>query len=104
MSFVIDGNPEYQKTIECYRNGEVEKARQMDKEFVDRALQERDHCPCKEPCRWHGKCKECLIMHRGHQDHLPKCLQPILLKQARGLLHLAETDLPADCAGCPAEK
>jgi len=102
--FVIDDNSEYREVMEAYRSGDFERARQMDKAFVDRALQERDHCPCKEPCRWHGKCKECVIMHRGHQDHLPKCMQPILLKQVHGLLQLAETDLPADCTACPVGK
>ena len=28
---------------------------------------EKDHCPCKKACRYHGNCKECVAIHRAHQ-------------------------------------
>ena len=103
-SFRIDDNPEYKKSIRLFKEGEYEKVRQMEKKFVEEALQLKDHCPCTEACRWHGKCKECVIIHRGHQDHLPKCMQPILLKQIKGLAHLAEIEVSGECLGCKPKK
>ena len=36
-------------------------------------------CICPNTlCDWHGKCKECVALHRYHNDHLPLCLQPII--------------------------
>ena len=36
-------------------------------------------CPCpKIRCEWHGKCKECVAIHRYYKDHLPECMQQII--------------------------
>lgn len=104
MGFTIDDNPEYKKAIDLFKQGEYEKVRQIEKEFIEGALQEKDHCPCTVACRWHGKCKECVMLHRGHQDHLPKCMQGILLKQLQGVAHLAEIEVPEECADCKLKK
>ncbi len=100
MGFVIDDNPEYKKTIALFEKGEIDKAKQMEKEFVENAMQVKDHCSCTIPCRWHGKCKECVIIHRGHQDHLPRCMQGIVLRQMQGLARLTEIQVPEECAHC----
>ena len=34
-------------------------------------------CPYRR-CEWHGKCRECVALHRYHAEHLPCCLQPLL--------------------------
>lgn len=48
-------------------------------------------CPCpKTKCEWHGKCYECVRMHRHFKDHVPNCLQPMLREQARALARVAE--------------
>jgi hypothetical protein len=38
-----------------------------------------DKCQCSQTkCEWHGKCFECVMIHRVKKKHLPECLQPIL--------------------------
>ena len=29
---------------------------------------EKDHCSCQKACRYHGNCKECVAIHRAHQE------------------------------------
>ena len=44
-------------------------------------------------CEWHGKCKECVALHRYHNDHLPACLhQLVKSKNFENLLSLIEKD------------
>ena len=36
-------------------------------------------CTCpKTLCEWHGKCKECVAIHRHYNDHIPACLHHII--------------------------
>ena len=36
-------------------------------------------CICPNTlCDWHGKCKECVSLHRYHNDHVPICLQELI--------------------------
>ncbi|MFW6381810.1 MAG: hypothetical protein ACOCZ3_04615 [Bacillota bacterium] len=40
-------------------------------------------CPCiQTDCDKHGDCVACIEEHRGHQEHVPECMQPIF----RGLV------------------
>jgi hypothetical protein len=33
-------------------------------------------CTCTHTlCVWHGRCRECVAIHRYHKDHLPECFQ-----------------------------
>ena len=48
-------------------------------------------CSCPNTlCDWHGKCKECVALHRYHGDHVPVCLQPILTDKIKALAGVAE--------------
>lgn len=48
-------------------------------------------CPCpKQKCEWHGKCFECVMLHRVIQDHVPSCLQPMLRNKIKELAKVAE--------------
>lgn len=48
-------------------------------------------CTCpKQKCEWHGKCFECVMIHRYNQDHVPNCLQPILQNKIMELAKTAE--------------
>jgi len=48
-------------------------------------------CPCPNPlCDWHGKCKECVALHRYHNDHVPVCLQPIISDKIKALTGVIE--------------
>lgn len=52
---------------------------------------EHSKCPCpKAKCEWHGKCFECVLLHRVHKDHVPNCLQPILEDKIKALAQTAE--------------
>jgi hypothetical protein len=92
---IIDNNPDYKAAVALFRQGDIEKARQLEKEFLEKTSRLEDHCPCTYACRWHGKCKECVILHRGHQDHLPKCMVPLLDEHLRALARILERELVA---------
>ena len=48
-------------------------------------------CICPHTlCDWHGKCKECVALHRYHNDHVPVCLQPIIAGNIKALAGAAE--------------
>jgi hypothetical protein len=33
-------------------------------------------CPCVQlKCEWHGRCFECVMIHRAQKNHVPECLQ-----------------------------
>ena len=52
---------------------------------------ECDDCPCpKTKCYWHGKCRDCVRIHRMHGDHVPNCLQFIIKDKIRALAATAE--------------
>ena len=68
-------------------------------EYYELVLENRriaaDHeltkCPCPRPfCEWHGKCRECVALHRYHGDHIPVCLQPIIDGKIKALAGAAE--------------
>ena len=36
-------------------------------------------CICPNTlCDWHGKCKECVSLHRHYNSHVPICLQELI--------------------------
>lgn len=48
-------------------------------------------CTCPNTlCDWHGKCRECVALHRHHNDHIPVCLQPIIKGKIATLANAAE--------------
>jgi len=53
--------------------------------------QEVMKCTCPNTlCDWHGKCQECVALHRYHNDHIPVCLQPVIDDKLRALVATAE--------------
>ncbi len=78
-AMIIENNPIEVRAMQAYRDGEIDKAHELEAEFIKR-FQEAfpdglGHCSCEEPCRWHGMCRECVAIHRAHGDHLPNCLK-----------------------------
>ncbi|MCL2774687.1 MAG: hypothetical protein FWD71_15270 [Oscillospiraceae bacterium] len=68
-------------------------------EYYELALQNRKlaadpeitKCTCPNTlCDWYGKCKECVALHRFHNDHIPVCLQPILEDKLKALSAVCE--------------
>jgi len=48
-------------------------------------------CSCPNTlCDWHGKCKECVALHRFHNDHIPVCLHPIIQDKLKDLVGVSE--------------
>ena len=48
-------------------------------------------CPCpKTKCEWHGRCHECVRIHRHYGDHVPNCMQSMLQNRIRELAKAAE--------------
>ncbi len=68
-------------------------------EYYDLVLQNRAlaeqpevvQCTCVNTlCEWHGKCRECVALHRYHGEHLPSCLQPLLKDKLKKLVEVVE--------------
>lgn len=112
----IDGNELAVLQNELDQQGYKEKALALKLEFLRQVREAGDHCPCKEACRHHGNCFECVTIHRGHRDHLPLCMWDMVNERLSGLSRLTEGSLQqyeerkaaqqacagacADCGGC----
>lgn len=90
----IDENPIMLEAIKEFKKGNKLEGRRIQDTFVEelRASTE-DHCPCTVGCKFHGKCKECVAIHRGHTDHLPACMFNTVNKKLKGMLEITENSL-----------
>jgi len=87
----IDGNKDYMKALEYFEKGEKKIYQQMEDDFLAQVhASGQDHCPCHAPCKLHGNCKDCIILHRGHRDHLPYCLHDMINERLDSLIQLVE--------------
>ena len=90
---IIEGNPKEKEAMKAFHEGDRAKGLKLQDEFAAafrEEYQEKDHCPCKKACRYHGNCKECVAIHRAHQEHVPNCMRPILNKKIKLLSELTE--------------
>ena len=88
---VIDDNEKEIEAMRLFREGESKLAHQVQAEFLEDVKKAGiDHCSCPAPCRYHGQCKECVMIHRGHGDHLPHCFQPMVNRRIKLLSALTE--------------
>lgn len=87
----IDGNEDYMKALACYLQGDKKTYQKLEDEFLAQVYAEgKDHCPCHAPCKHHGDCKACIILHRGHRDHLPYCLHDMINERLDPMIRLVE--------------
>lgn len=87
----IDQNELMQENIALEKEGKPKEALAKRDEFLQQMRDsKKDHCSCTAACSLHGNCKECVAVHRGHQDHLPSCFFPIINRQVRALSALTE--------------
>lgn len=89
----IDRNPKELEALEAFQNGDYVLARKCEDEFIAEFRQtfgKEDHCPCTRPCKFHGKCAECVAIHRAHQNHLPVCLFDIVNSKVKDLCQITE--------------
>ena len=50
-------------------------------------------CTCPNTlCDWHGKCRECVALHRYHKSHVPFCLQFIIKDRVQALAATVEME------------
>ena len=71
----IDNNELEMRAMELFKEGKEEEATKLQDEFLAQVKASGiDHCTCPGTgCKFHGNCVECVIIHRGHGDHLPHC-------------------------------
>ena len=90
---MIDGNQKEKDAMRQFHCGNSEEGHRLQDEFIaefQAAYADRDHCPCQTACKLHGKCRECIAVHRAHMEHVPVCLQPMLNRRIRALSELTE--------------
>lgn len=95
-SIRIDYNKIFKEEMELEREGKISKAEgyKMKRKELDRILESGvDYCSCPEACAHHGKCWECVTIHRGHRDHLPYCMWDMINERLYRLQLLTEGSL-----------
>lgn len=93
---IIDGNQTEKEAMKAFHAGRRAKGLKIQEEFVSefrREYAEKDHCPCKKACRYHGNCKECVAIHRAHGEHVPNCMRPLINRKLKLLSELTEHTL-----------
>ena len=102
---IIEGNPKEKEAMKAFHEGDRAKGLKLQEEFAAEFREEyrnKDHCPCKKACRYHGNCKECVAIHRAHQEHVPNCMRPLINKKIKQLSELTEHSI-ADEIEAPKE-
>ena len=96
LHMMIENNPKELAAMKEFHKGNRPEGLRLQEEFAAEFREEykdKDHCPCKKACRYHGNCKECVAIHRAHQEHVPNCLRPMLNKKIKLLSELTEHSL-----------
>jgi hypothetical protein len=92
----IDDNPIEKQAMKAFHAGNRTEGLKIQEEFSSRFRLEyadKDHCPCKKACRYHGNCKECVAIHRAHGEHVPNCMRLLINKKLKILSELTEHTL-----------
>lgn len=88
---MIDDHELEQKAMELFRAGEGERARALQTQFLESVMSSgEDYCTCPHACAHHGNCVECVVIHRGHGDHLPHCFRKMVNRRLEALAALTE--------------
>lgn len=90
---LIEGNEKQLAAMQEFHKGNRQKGLELQEEFAAAFREEykdKDHCPCKKACRYHGNCKECVAIHRAHQEHVPNCMRPMINAKIKALSELTE--------------
>ena len=90
---IIDGNETEKHAMQEFHKGNRAEGLRIPEEFASAFRTEyaaKDHCPCQKACRYHGNCKECVAIHRAHQEHVPNCMRPMINAKLRILSELTE--------------
>ena len=90
----IEGNQKELDAMAEFHKGNRAEGLRLQEEFASEFRQEykdKDHCPCLKACRYHGNCKECVAIHRAHQEHVPNCMRPLINKKLKMRIFLFTT-------------
>lgn len=90
---IIEGNPKELAAMAEFHRGNRQEGLRLQEEFAAEfreEYREKDHCPCQKACRYHGNCKECVAIHRAHQEHVPNCMRPLINAKIKSLSELTE--------------
>ena len=94
----IEGNQKELDAMAEFHKGNRTEGLRLQEEFAAEFREEykdKDHCSCQKACRYHGNCKECVAIHRAHQEHVPNCMRPLINKKLKLLSELTEHTLAA---------
>ena len=90
----IDNNPIEINAMDAFRRGETKEAHRLQDSFLDafhKGLEQgEDFCSCIADCKHHGHCMDCVVLHRGHGDHLPECMRDIVNRKLLSFSELTE--------------
>jgi len=87
----VDDHPMEVEAMALFKQGESKKANQKQDEFLSEITRSgTDHCTCPVPCKFHGRCVECVTIHRGHGDHLPNCFRAMVNRRIGQISALTE--------------
>jgi hypothetical protein len=51
-------------------------------------------CSCpKVKCEWHGKCQECVAIHRHYKNHIPNCFQQFVNEKIKAIAQIGELNV-----------
>ncbi|MGE5531717.1 MAG: LPS biosynthesis protein [Bacteroidota bacterium] len=88
---MIDDHPKECEAMRMFRTGQGKAASALQDEFLAEVKASgEDHCTCQGGCKFHGHCVECVILHRGHGDHLPNCFRNMVNRRIEALSELTE--------------
>lgn len=97
----IEGNEIEKAAMQEFHKGNREEGLRIQEEFASAFREEyqtKDHCPCQKACRYHGNCKECVAIHRAHQEHVPNCMRGMLNNKIKLLSQLTEHTIAKEVA------
>ncbi len=58
---------------------------------------EKLKCTCTQTlCEWHGRCRECVALHRHYKDHVPACLQEFISERLKAVARIGELTTKKD--------
>ena len=88
---MVDDHDLERRAMELFRSGEAKRASQLQEKFLQEIMSSgEDLCSCPGNCKYHGRCVECVMIHRGHADHLPHCFRSMVNRRIDSLSGLTE--------------
>ena len=88
----IDRNQKEMDAMEQFHKGNRQEGLRLQEEFAKAFREEyrKKTTVHAKACRYHGNCKECVAIHRAHQEHVPNCMRPMINQKIKILSELTE--------------